>query len=225
MPKQNLSKYNQQKRLPKNEEKRLLELVKLEKKIAAKGFRLICGVDEAGRGPLAGPVVAAACILKKAHLFNGINDSKLLTSLKRKSLFETITTHPELLFGIGIVDADVIDKINILQATLLAMRKAVLALPEKPDYLLVDGNIGIEMKSIQVETIIKGDQRSQLIAASSIIAKEKRDELMAFYHQLYPQYGFNENKGYGTEAHRNALDKYGPCPIHRKTFSPVKNYV
>lgn len=186
----------------------------------AKGYSRVAGIDEAGRGPLAGPVVAACCLLKSPQVFPGINDSKLLTPLKRQKLFDQLITHPQVEYAVGIVDAAVIDEINILQATLLAMRKSVLALPKLPDYLLVDGNVALVFEKIFVENVIKGDQRSQLIAAASIIAKQTRDQIMIDYHFQYPMYGFDAHKGYGTKKHMQALEKYGPSPIHRKTFSP-----
>ncbi len=196
--------------------------MELENQAAARGFTRIAGVDEAGRGPLAGPVVAAACVLKTPCLFEGINDSKLLTPLRRKALFEELTHHPELEYGVGVVESEVIDEINILQATLRAMREAVLNLPHSPDYLLVDGNVAVQVKNIPAEKVIKGDQRSQLIAAASIIAKEVRDQMMIEFHMLYPEYGFDEHKGYGTQKHLSAIQKYGICPIHRRSFAPVK---
>ncbi|MCH9627150.1 MAG: Ribonuclease HII [Chlamydiales bacterium] len=223
MQKQSQRKSNQQRPLPQSEQTRLLHLVEIERQAETKGFYLIAGVDEAGRGPLAGPVVAAACILKSPCFFPGINDSKLVTPTKRKALFDELTQHAELVYGVGVVDAPLIDEINILQATLRAMREAVLALPERPDYLLVDGNVGLKVDSIPFETVVKGDRRSQLIAAASIIAKETRDALMRDYHALYPVYGFDRHKGYGTQKHRSALKEFGPCPIHRKTFAPVLN--
>jgi ribonuclease HII len=212
-------------RFPKSEKQRLLQLVELEQQAEAKGFRRIAGVDEAGRGPLAGPVVAVACVFKSTLFFSGINDSKLLTIQRRRALYEALTGHAELDYGVGIIEAPVIDEMNILQAALRAMHEAVLDLQERPDYLLVDGNVAVAVENIPAEKVIQGDRRSQLIAASSIIAKEVRDELMRKYHSLYPEYGFDEHKGYGTEKHRAALAKYGPCPIHRKTFSPVSQYV
>lgn len=196
--------------------------MELEQAVAARGFRRIGGVDEAGRGPLAGPVVAAACVFKTTLFFPGINDSKQLTPLRRRALFEELTTHAQLSYGVGIVNAEVIDEINILQATLQAMREAVFALPEKPDYILVDGGVSLVVEKIPIEKVIKGDQRSQLIAAASIIAKETRDELMVAYNAQFPEYGFAEHKGYGTEKHLQALKKHGPCPLHRKTFAPVR---
>ncbi|MEZ5315710.1 MAG: ribonuclease HII [Chlamydiales bacterium] len=210
--------------IPKIEQSRLLYLIELEQKIQAKGFSRIAGIDEAGRGPLAGPVVAAATVFRKQVFFSGLNDSKLLTPSKRKALYQDIIQHPDLDYATGIVEPLVIDEINILQATLYAMRKAVESLSEQPDYLLIDGNVNLHIENIQSEALIRGDQRSQLIAASSIIAKETRDKLMMDYHRLYPEYGFDQHKGYGTKKHCLALAKYGPSPIHRKTFHLKKKY-
>lgn len=215
-------KPSQPKPLLKSEEQRLLQLVKFEKQAEAKGFRLVAGVDEAGRGPLAGPVVAAACFLKNPQLFYGINDSKLLSPPKRKRLFEELSQHPDLKYGIGIIDSTQIDQINIYQASLEAMRRAVLALPEQPDYLLIDGKAQLRMVNITEEVIVGGDRSSQLIAAASILAKETRDSIMIQYHLQYPEYGFDKHKGYGTADHLEALQKYGPCPIHRRSFAPVR---
>jgi ribonuclease HII len=203
--------------LPKSEQQRLAKLTEFETKARAEGYQRIVGVDEVGRGSLAGPVVAAACSILEGLFFPGINDSKLLLPKKRKVLFSQLSQHPGVCYGIGIVDHTVIDQINILQATLEAMRAAVRQLPLQPDYLLVDG-IHSFMEEIYSEPIIKGDSRSQTIAAASILAKETRDAIMVEYHQLYPQYNFDENKGYATETHRKALSLYGPCPIHRLTF-------
>lgn len=193
----------------------------LEKQAKDSGYQIIAGVDEAGRGPLAGPVIAAACIFKEALSFPGIDDSKRLTPLRRRLLFEQITTHPQVLFGIGRVDPAIIDQINILQATFRAMREAVQALEKRPDYLLIDGNLFVDIDDTPGEAVVKGDQRSTLIAAASIIAKETRDDLMKKYHDEFPEYGFASHKGYGTAKHRAALEKFGPCPIHRMSFAPV----
>lgn len=212
------------KQCPKSEKKRLLKLVELEQKARSLGYSCIAGVDEAGRGPLAGPVVAAACILSDELFFPGINDSKLVPPLKREALYHTLTTHPQVYYGIGISEVSVIDEINILQATLKAMREAVSKLQARPDYLLVDGEKLVTEGGILAEKIVKGDQKSQSIAAASIIAKVVRDKMMQGYHLLFPEYGFNEHKGYGTEKHRAALKRYGPCAIHRKGFAPVAEY-
>ncbi len=207
--------------LPKDEKKRLKKLVKFETEARKRGFERIAGVDEAGRGPLAGPVVAAACLISRGLFFEGINDSKLLTEKRRKALFLQITGHSDVQYGIGIVDAKVIDEINIYQATILAMHQAVENLPELPDFLLVDA-MPLAFRKLPSEAIIKGDLRSQSIAAAAIIAKETRDEIMIGYHRRYPHYGFDQHKGYGTKNHKKALKEHGPCPIHRFSFAPVK---
>ncbi len=205
---------------PKSEYERLKQLTELETDARNTGYACIAGVDEAGRGPLAGPVVAAACCISEGVFFPGINDSKLLSPNIRRALFEDLTTHEEVQFSFAFVSEQVIDEINILQATLEAMRQAVKKLKKTPDYLLIDGThlIGEEIPS---EKVIRGDRRSQSIAAASIIAKETRDQLMLDYHKQYPEYGFEQHKGYGTKKHREALLKYGPCPIHRRSFAPV----
>lgn len=181
------------KALPKSEQKRLLKLVEFETRLRKQGFRRIAGVDEAGRGPLAGPVVAAACVIGERHFFPGINDSKLVPPPKRKALFQQLIAHPDVFYGIGSVDVAIIDKINILQATLQAMRQAIANLPLPPDYLLLDG-VELAVDDIPFEKVIKGDTRSQSIAGASIIAKETRDQLMVEYHQIYPEYGFDQHK-------------------------------
>jgi len=181
------------------------------------GFRLICGVDEAGRGPLAGPVTAAAVILPAGTKRNGINDSKLLSARKREKLAEHIKSIA-LAWAVESVDHETIDRINILQASLLAMRKAVARLGSRLDIVLVDGNRPIPDVDYDQKTMVKGDMRSLSIGAASIIAKVERDRLMAEYHDSYPQYNFRQNKGYPTREHRIAIYTYGPCEIHRKTF-------
>lgn len=208
--------------LPKGELKRLKALTALEAEVRSKGFRSIAGVDEAGRGPLAGPVVAAACSIPEGVFFPGINDSKLLTALKRETLYHQITSHPAVHFGIGVVDHVAIDRINILQATFQAMREAVAQMTVEPDYLLVDGQHTFTDK-IPSLAVIKGDLRSHMIAAASILAKHRRDQIMIEYDALYPDYGFAAHKGYATEQHRLALAKYGPSPIHRLTFNAIFN--
>lgn len=198
------------------------ELDRLENLARSKGFEEVAGIDEAGRGPLAGPVVAACCLFKKRGLyFPGINDSKLLSSKKREQLFFDLTNHDDVLFGVGIVSHSVIDKINILQATHRAMHEAIANMPQKPDYLLVDG---LQLKhEIFSQKVIRGDQLSQVIMAAAIIAKVSRDRLMLQYHEEYPQYGFDAHKGYGTAKHRKALEEYGPSPIHRMSFTLKNN--
>ncbi len=204
------------------ERKRLEKISIHEKRLKGLGFQLIAGIDEAGRGPLAGPVVAAACILPERALFENLNDSKQLTPEERAVLFEKIISFPNLIFGIGISDVAAIDQMNILRATLAAMKKAVDMLAVKPDYLLVDGN-QLPSIDIQKEYLIEGDAKSVSIAAASIIAKVTRDRMMVELDSSWPQYGFAQHKGYATEQHREAIQKYGPCPIHRKSFDPVKS--
>ena len=192
-----------------------------ERAAQQKGYRMIAGIDEVGRGPLAGPVVAAAVILPEGMEDIGLDDSKKLSAKKREEIFEMIKEQA-VAIGIGIVDAFTIDKINIYEASKVAMKRAIELLPEKPDYLLIDA-----MKldtGIPEEGIIKGDAKSISIAAASIVAKEVRDQMMKDYEQLYPGYGFAQNAGYGTKAHIEGLEKLGPTPIHRMTFAPVKEY-
>lgn len=212
---------SQQQWLATHEKSRLLALTLFERGARAKGFTRVAGIDEAGRGPLAGPVVAAVALIHEGVYFEGINDSKLLSAKKRRLLFELLTHHPLVEWSYAFVDVVVIDEINILQAARLAMKRALEGLVVAPDYLLVDAlHIDVE---IEQEGIIKGDQRSQSIAAASIIAKELRDERMRELDMLYPEYGFDAHKGYGTERHLAALREYGPTPIHRKSFAPVAN--
>ena len=187
-----------------------------EKLAYQRGYRLIAGVDEAGRGPLAGPVVAAAVIFPPDYLNDQINDSKQLSAKKREYLYEVIK-NDALAVGIGVTDADVIDRINILQASLLSMREAVLELEHQPDFLLIDGLHKIQLPVAQ-KSLIKGDTLSVSIAAASIIAKVSRDRIMEMYHRQFPQYNFLRNKGYGTKDHRAALKEFGMCKIHRQSF-------
>lgn len=183
---------------------------------AEKGFTAVCGIDEAGRGPLAGPVCAAAVILPHGLVIDGLNDSKKLSEKRREALFDVICESASA-YGIGFASEREIDEINILQATYLAMQRAVEALCGAADYALVDGN---RMPPLPVagETVVKGDAKSPSIAAASILAKVSRDRLMPGYDEKYPQYGFMKHKGYGTKVHVDALLKYGPCEIHRKSF-------
>ena len=194
-----------------------------EKKVREKGFSLIAGVDEAGRGPLAGPVVSAAVILPSGFYASGLNDSKKLTPKKRELFYEKIYAGADAI-GIGIVDVVEIDRINILQAALLSMVIAVKNLQPQPDFLLIDGKFIIEAKYPQ-QAIIKGDALSVSIAAASIMAKVTRDRIMENYHAVYPVYGFNRHKGYPTQEHREAIKTHGCCPIHRKTFKGVKEHL
>jgi ribonuclease HII len=184
------------------------------------GYIQIAGVDEAGRGPLAGPVVSAAVVLPESFDILGVDDSKKLSPKKRSELFPQIKDAAQAV-GVGIVDAQTIDRINILQATLRSMAMAVADLPVSPDYLLVDGIFKISLPLPQM-TVKKGDSRSISIAAASIIAKVTRDRLMLEYDKLYPQYGFAKHKGYPTQAHKKAVRHFGCSPIHRKSFKGVK---
>lgn len=180
------------------------------------GFKVVCGIDEAGRGPLAGPVYAAAVILKKGQTIEGVNDSKKLSEKKREALYNKIIDEC-LAYAIGVADEKEIDEINILQATFLAMKRAVDGLSIKPDCALVDGN-QIPPLDCSVSTIIKGDSKSESIAAASILAKVARDRYMLEMAQKYPQYCFEKHKGYGTKLHYEMIEKYGICDIHRKSF-------
>jgi ribonuclease HII len=189
---------------------------------------LVVGIDEAGRGPLAGPVVAACVILDKNIIIEGINDSKKITKIRRKKIFLEICQKAK--FGVGIIDASMVDKINILQATKLAMHAAFENLQNKyqifPQIILVDGNIIPFKKQHQIKEIIaivKGDSKSLSIAAASIVAKETRDQIMDNFHQDYPQFHFNKPAGYGTKLHLEKIREFGISPIHRKSFEPIKS--
>lgn len=184
-------------------------------------YGTICGIDEAGRGPLCGPVVAAAVILPDEYNILYINDSKKLSETKREEVYKEIDKYA-VAYGVGIVSPERIDEINILQATYEAMRTAIHKLSVTPDILLNDA-VTIPMVDIKQVPIIKGDAKSQSIAAASIVAKVTRDHLMEEYDKLYPEYGFAKHKGYGTAAHIKAIKEYGPCPIHRRTF--IKNFI
>lgn len=188
----------------------------IEKQRMSLGYKYVCGIDEAGRGPLCGPVVAAACILPPDIDIPKLNDSKKLSPKTRLMLFDLIR-EKALAYSIGYGDVEEIDRYNILEATLLAMRRAVDGLNIRPDYLLVDGNVFRDF-DLPGESVIKGDSVSSSIAAASILAKVTRDILCDELDALYPQYGIKSHKGYGTKAHMDALRKYGPSPIHRKQF-------
>ena len=193
------------------------ELWKFEQEAFSEGFETVCGIDEAGRGPLAGPVCAAAVILPKNLEIEGLNDSKKLTDKRRRELYDVIVGEA-LAYGIAFANEKEIDEINILQATFLAMKRAAEQLNVKPDLALVDGNRVPDLGDIPVKTIIKGDSLSASIAAASILAKVTRDRLMEEMDEKYPVYGFGVHKGYGTKAHYAALIENGPCDIHRRTF-------
>ena len=180
------------------------------------GYDIVCGVDEAGRGPLAGPVCAAAVILPRDLQIEGLNDSKKLTDKRRRALFDVITAQA-VSYGIAFASEQEIDEINILQATFLAMRRALDQLSVRPAIALIDGNRETDF-GLPVRTIVKGDSLSANIAAASVLAKVTRDDFMLEQAQRYPQYGFDVHKGYGTRAHYEALRQHGPCPIHRRSF-------
>lgn len=194
-----------------------------EKLYAREGYNRIAGVDEAGRGPLAGPVVAAAVILPSDGVGEPLFDSKKISHRKRESLFELISSKA-LSLGIGIISPQEIDSLNILKATLKAMTMAIERLAPCPDFILIDGLYGLPIP-IPQKAIPKGDQLSNSIAAASIVAKVIRDRLMLEYHQKYPQYNFASHKGYGTQEHRRAIERFGVCEIHRKTFRGVKEFM
>lgn len=194
-------------------------MYKIEKRLRSDGLTCIAGVDEVGRGPLAGPVVAAAVILPDGSRMNGIRDSKKLAEKKRKEMFEKFKARKAIM-GIGIVDEDTIDRLNIFHAARLAMKNAVLNLRQTPDYLLIDGKITLDLSHPQMG-IVNGDIKSASIAAASIVAKVTRDEIMVEYDRKYPGYGFAKHKGYGTKEHLAFLKSLGPSPIHRLSFGPV----
>lgn len=195
---------------------RLKHMLEIEESLYEKGYKYICGVDEAGRGPLCGPVVAAAVILPKDECIEGVNDSKKLSEKKREKLYDDIIKKA-VAYGIGISDVSVIEEVNILNATKLAMKQAIENLKVKPDYVLIDGNQMIDI-AIKGETVISGDAKSESIAAASILAKVTRDRMLIEYDKEYPEYGFAKHKGYGTKAHIEAIGKYGLTKIHRPSF-------
>lgn len=208
--------------ITKKEWRRLCDLMIDENEARQQGYKQIAGVDEAGRGPLAGPVVAAACIIPEGVFFKGINDSKQLTAEEREALFIEIV--PSTVYAVGIISPEEIDRINIYQATIRAMLQAIVALSVVPDMLLVDG-MALPHPTVPSKKIIGGDAKSQLIAAASIVAKVTRDRMMVEYDAKYPQYGFKQHKGYGTPQHLEAIDKHGPCPIHRMSYEPLHKFV
>lgn len=191
-----------------------------ERNAYGRGFKVIAGLDEAGRGPLAGPVVAAAVVLPQDYINSEIKDSKQLSAKKREQLFKQIKTDA-LSIGLGVIEPSIIDKINILHASLLAMKEAVENLSIPVDYLLIDGIFKIKM-DIEQETIVAGDSASVSVASASIVAKVSRDRIMDIYHRQYPQYNFCDNKGYATADHRKAILEFGCCKIHRRSFRPVR---
>lgn len=194
---------------------------KMEKALREQGFNLIAGVDEVGVGSLAGPVLAAAVLFPKKIKTKGINDSKILSPAKRNKLFKVILKEA-ISVGIGIVDWETIDKINILKASHLAMRLAIESLKPKPEYILVDGKYPIKVKFPQLQ-LCGGDLKCTSIAAASIVAKVLRDKIMDGFDGIFQDYGFNKNKGYGTRLHLDNIKRFGPCPIHRQSYLPVKH--
>lgn len=208
--------------MKEKELERLNELKKIDMSVFDEGYNYICGIDEAGRGPLAGPVVVAAVVMPKDSMIEGVNDSKKVSEKKREKLYDLILEEA-ISYGVGIVDQTEIDRINILNATKAGLTQAVSSMKKKPDVILVDALNGIDTCGIQYRSIIKGDAKSYSIAAASIIAKVTRDRIMREWDKIYPQYGFEKHKGYGTAAHIAAIKEYGLCPLHRHSF--VKNIV
>ncbi|MEG1704960.1 MAG: ribonuclease HII [Clostridia bacterium] len=200
------------------EKQRLANMLMYEKEFKSEGYKYIAGVDEAGRGPLCGPVVAAAVIFLSNDIdIEGINDSKKISEKKREKIYEELVNSENVIYAVGMSSVEVIEKVNILNATKLAMKEAISKLKIKPDYVIIDGNqkLDIEMSSL---TLISGDSKSASIAAASIIAKVTRDRMLREYDIKYPEYGFLNNKGYGTKMHIEAIKKYGLCEIHRPSF-------
>ena len=204
--------------MKEKELERLTKLKEIEKDLYEKGFNNICGIDEAGRGPLAGPVVVAGVIMPKDSMLEGINDSKKVSEKKREKLYDLILEEA-ISYSVAIIGQDVIDEINILNATKEGVTKVVEGLDVKPDLIVVDALEHINTKGIPYESIIKGDAKCYNIAAASIIAKVTRDRIMRQWDEIYPQYEFKSHKGYGTAKHIAAIKEYGLCPIHRRSFT------
>ena len=204
--------------MKEKEEARLILLKEQENELRKKGFNTICGIDEAGRGPLAGPVVVACVIMPADSMIEGVNDSKKISEKKREKLYDQILEEA-ISYGVGIVGQDEIDEINILNATKKGLTMSLQELTVKPDLIIVDALIQIDTLGITYESIIKGDAKCYSIAAASIIAKVTRDRIMREWDKVYPEYGFEKHKGYGTAAHIAAIKEYGLCPIHRKSFT------
>lgn len=208
--------------MKEKEEQRLNILKQYENDLRNKGYKYICGIDEAGRGPLAGPVVVASVIMPENSMIEGVNDSKKVSEKKREKLYDLILEEA-ISYGVGIIGQDEIDEINILNATKKGLTTSLKELTAKPDLIIVDALTHIDTLGIPYESIIKGDAKCYSISAASIIAKVTRDRIMREWDKIYPQYGFAQHKGYGTSAHINALKEYGPCPLHRRSF--IKNFV
>jgi ribonuclease HII len=199
-------------------------LLTFESELWRAGAIRVAGVDEVGRGPLAGPLLAAAVVLPKGVEVGPIRDSKCLTARQRERAFAFVHEHA-VVWSIGRVDVDEIDRLNVARATQLAMRRAIEQLQVAPDWVLVDGNRPIPRPGLQQRCIVRGDQRCATIAAASVVAKVARDRLMLAYHEEFPDYGFDAHKGYGTQQHLAALRRLGPCPIHRRSFAPVREHM
>lgn len=210
--------------MKEKEEIRLQKLKEVEEKIYNENSKIkyICGIDEAGRGPLAGPVVVASVVMPRNSMIEGVNDSKKISEKKREELFEKITNEA-ISYGVGIVDYNKIDEINILNATKLGLTMSLKELKVKPNLVLVDALTGIDTLGIPYTPIIKGDAICYSISCASIIAKVTRDRIMRQWDEVYPMYGFEKHKGYGTAMHIQAIKEYGPCPIHRRSF--IKNII
>lgn len=208
--------------MKEKEIERLNVLKEFENKLYSEGLKYLAGIDEAGRGPLAGPVVVGIAIMKPDSFIEGVNDSKKISEKKRELLYEQITNEA-IDWSVGIVDQNEIDEINILNATKKALHMAITNLKIKPDRILVDALEHMDTCGIPYTSIIKGDAKVYSISAASIIAKVTRDRMMKEYDEIYPEYGFAGHKGYGTAKHIQAIKTYGPCPLHRKTF--IKNFI
>ena len=210
------------KKMKEKEEERLIHLKQMEKELYQKGFQTIAGIDEAGRGPLAGPVVVAGVIMPKDSMIEGVNDSKKVSEKKREKLYDLILEEA-ISYSVAVIGQDCIDDINILNATKQGVSTVVEELDVRPDLIIVDALTHIDTKGIPYDSIIKGDAKCYCIAAASILAKVTRDRIMRQWDEIYPQYGFAKHKGYGTAAHIAAIKEYGLCPIHRRSFT--KNFV
>ena len=208
--------------MKEKEFERLIKIKEVEKDLYNKGFKNICGIDEAGRGPLAGPVVVAGVIMPKDSMIEWVNDSKKVTERRREILYEKIKEEA-ISYSIAVIDHNIIDDINILNATKQGVTEVVDGLVVKPDLIIVDALTHINTRGIPYEPIIKGDAKCYNIAAASILAKVTRDRIMRQWDEIYPQYGFAAHKGYGTARHIAAIKEYGPCPIHRETF--IKHFI
>ena len=208
--------------MKEKEIERLNTIKVIEEDLHKKGFEKICGIDEAGRGPLAGPVVVAGVIMPKDSFIEGVNDSKKVSEKKRELLYDKILDEA-ISYSVAIIGQDIIDEINILNATKKGVTTVIEGLDVKPNLIVIDALEHIDTKGIPYESIIKGDAKCYSISAASIIAKVTRDRIMREWDKIYPQYGFAKHKGYGTSAHISAIKEYGLCPIHRKSFT--KNFV